>query len=370
MTMEALAAVAREPHAEFTLEPITIEGPRAGEVLVEIEAVGICHTDLAARDGALPTALPAVLGHEGCGVVREIGPGVTKVAPGDRVGITFNSCGTCPSCTTGAPSYCHQFMHLAYDGVREDGTGPLSTTDGERLTGLFFGQSSFATYSLAFERNVVKVPDDVPAELLAPLGCGIQTGAGAVMRSLNCRPGSAVLVAGAGSVGLAAVMGAVVQGCTTIIAVEPHRSRRELALELGATHVVDPAAGPLVEQVRAIVPAGVDYAIDTSGVPAVIESLVGAMTFHGKIGLIGVPADPAASVPLNIINSLAMGLTITGIIEGDSVPDEFIPELVELYKAGRFPLDKLVTTFPFAKINDAIEAQHRGEVLKPVLVQD
>ncbi len=202
--MEALAAVAREPHAEFTLEPITIEGPRAGEVLVEIEAVGICHTDLAARDGALPTALPAVLGHEGCGIVREVGPDVTKVTPGDRVAITFNSCGTCPSCSTGAPSYCHQFMHLAYDGVRDDGTGPLSTPDGERLTGLFFGQSSFATYSLAFERNVVKVPDDVPAELLAPLGCGIQTGAGAVMRSLNCRPRSALLVAGAGSVGLAA----------------------------------------------------------------------------------------------------------------------------------------------------------------------
>ncbi|MDF3305919.1 NAD(P)-dependent alcohol dehydrogenase [Rhodococcus sp. T2V] len=368
--MEALAAVAREPHTEFSLETITIDGPKAGEVLVEIEAVGICHTDLAARDGALPTALPAVLGHEGCGFVRAVGDGVTKVAAGDRVAITFNSCGTCPSCTTGAPSYCHQFMHLAYDGVREDGTGPLSTTDGESLTGLFFGQSSFATYSLAFERNVVKVPADVPAELLAPLGCGIQTGAGAVMRSLDCRPGSAILVAGAGSVGLAAVMGAVVQGATTIIAVEPHQSRRDLALELGATHVIDPGAGPLAEQVRAIIPAGVDYAIDTSGVPAVIESLVGAMTFHGKIGLIGVPADPAASVPLNIINSLAMGLTITGIIEGDSVPDEFIPELVELYKAGKFPLDKLVTTFPFAKINDAIDAQHRGEVLKPVLLHD
>ncbi|NLE82097.1 MAG: NAD(P)-dependent alcohol dehydrogenase [Rhodococcus sp.] len=367
--MEALAAVAREPHTEFTLEPIVIDGPRPGEVLVEIEAVGICHTDLAARDGALPTALPAVLGHEGCGIVTKVGTGVTKVAPGDRVSITFNSCGACPSCTTGAPSYCHRFVSLAYDGVRDDGSGPLSTADGESLTGLFFGQSSFATHSLAFERNVVKVPHDIPAELLAPLGCGIQTGAGAVMRSLNCRPGSTVLIAGAGSVGLAAVMGAVVQGAATIIAVEPHRSRRDLALELGATHVVDPAAGPLVDQVRAIVPDGADYAIDTSGVPAVIESLVGAMTFRGKIGLIGVPADPAASVPLNIINSLSMGITVTGIIEGDSVPDEFIPELVDLYRAGRFPLDKLVTTFPFAKINDAIEAQHRGEVLKPVLVQ-
>ncbi|MFC8178756.1 NAD(P)-dependent alcohol dehydrogenase [Rhodococcus sp. NPDC057297] len=368
--MEATAAVAREPHSAFTLEPIVIENPRAGEVIVEIEAVGICHTDLAARDGALPTALPAVLGHEGCGVVREVGAGVTKVAPGDRVGITFNSCGQCPSCNAGAPSYCHQFMHLAYDGARDDGSGPITTTEGEKLTGMFFGQSSFATYALAFERNVVKVPTDVPAEILAPLGCGLQTGAGAVLKSLDCRPGSSLLVAGAGSVGLAAVMGGVVRELATIIAIEPHASRRELALELGATHVIDPAAGPVADQVRAIAPAGVDYAIDTSGVPAVVESLLASMTFHGKVGLIGVPANPEASVPLTIINTLAMGVTITGIIEGDSVPDEFIPELVELYKAGKFPVDKLVTTFPFDKINDAVDAQHRGEVLKPVLLQN
>ncbi|RRQ25645.1 NAD(P)-dependent alcohol dehydrogenase [Rhodococcus sp. Eu-32] len=366
--MDALAAVAREPHAPFTIENIVIESPRVGEVLVEIEAVGICHTDLAARDGALPTALPAVLGHEGCGVVREVGPGVTKVAPGDRVGITFNSCGRCPSCTAGAPSYCHQFMHLAYDGTRDDGSGPITTEGGERLTGMFFGQSSFGTHALAFERNVVKVPSDVPAEILAPLGCGLQTGAGAVLNSLNCTPESSLVVAGAGSVGLAAVMGAVVRGLSTIIAVEPHASRRELALELGATHVIDPTSGPVPEQVRAILPGGVDYAIDSSGVPAVIESLLGSVTFHGKIGLIGVPADPEASIPLTIINTLAMGVTITGIIEGDSVPDKFIPELVSLYKAGKFPVDKLVTAFPFAKINDAIDAQHRGEVLKPVLV--
>jgi aryl-alcohol dehydrogenase len=357
--MDALAAVAREPHAPFTLENIEIESPRAGEVLVEIEAVGICHTDLAARDGALPTALPAVLGHEGCGIVREIGHGVTKVAPGDRVGITFNSCGE---------SYCHQFMHLAYDGTRDDGSGPITTDKGEKLTGMFFGQSSFGTHALAFERNVVKVPTDVPAEILAPLGCGLQTGAGAVMRSLDCQPGTSILVAGAGSVGLASVMGAVVRGLSTIMVVEPHESRRDLALKLGATHVIDPAAGPVAEQVRAILPAGVDHAIDSSGVPAVIESLIASVTFHGKVGLIGVPADPAASIPLTIINTLAMGVTITGIIEGDSVPDDFIPELVDLYKAGRFPIDKLVSTFPFNKINDAVDAQHRGEVLKPVLV--
>lgn len=367
--MQALAAVARAPHSEFTLETITLDGPRSGEVLVKVEAVGICHTDLAARDGALPVALPAVFGHEGCGVVAAVGEGVTKVAPGDRVGVTFASCGSCPACSAGSPSYCHNFMHLNYDGVRADGSRPLSQ-GGESITGLFFGQSSFATYSLALERNVVKVPADVPAELIAPIGCGIQTGAGAVMRSLACRAGSSLLVAGAGSVGLAAVMGAVVRECATIIVVEPHASRRDLALELGATHAVDPAAGPVADQVRAIVATGVDYAIDTSGLPAVIDSLVKSMTFHGKLGLIGVPANPEAALPLTVIETLVLGLTVVGIIEGDSVPDEFIPELIELWRAGRFPIEKLVSTFPFTKINDAVAAQHRGEVLKPVLVHE
>ncbi|MBV7707105.1 geraniol dehydrogenase [Nocardia sp. 852002-20019_SCH5090214] len=367
--MQALAAVARAPHSDFSLETITIDGPKPGEVLVKIEAVGICHTDLAARDGALPVALPAVFGHEGCGVVEAIGEGVTKVAPGDRVAITFASCGSCPACRADSPSYCHNFMHLNYAGVRADGTGPLSA-GAEAITGLFFGQSSFATHSVALERNVVKAPSDLPAEIIAPIGCGIQTGAGAVLRSLTCRPGSSLLVAGAGSVGLAAVMAAAVRECATIIVIEPHASRRELAIELGATHAIDPGAGPVAEQVRAIVAAGVDYAIDTSGMPAVIDGLVKSMTFHGKLGLIGVPADPEAALPISVIETLVLGLTVVGIIEGDSVPDEFIPELIELYRAGRFPIDKLVTTFDFTKINDAVAAQHRGEVLKPVLVHD
>lgn len=367
--MEALAAVAREPHGAFTLDTIEIAEPRAGEVLVELQSVGICHTDLAARDGVLPISLPAVLGHEGCGIVVEVGPGVSKVAPGDRVGITFASCGDCPSCRDGEPSYCHFFTPLNYGGAQADGTKPL-TLGGEEVFGSFFGQSSFATHALATERNVVKVRHDVPAEIVAPLGCGIQTGAGAVLNSLNCAPGSSVLVAGAGSVGLAAVMAAAVRGCTHIIAVEPHEARRALALELGATHVIDPSVGPLADQVRALLPDGVDNAIDTSGNVGVIEGLVPCMTNRGKIGLIGVPADPAATVSLSIIGTLTLGLSVIGIIEGDSDPDVFVPELIEMYLSGKFPLDKLITTFPFGKINDAIDAQHRGEVVKPVLLHD
>jgi aryl-alcohol dehydrogenase len=365
--MKATAAVLREIGGGFSLEEIDIEGPRAGEVLVRITAAGICHTDLAARDGVLPIGFPGVVGHEGAGTVLEVGAGVRKVAPGDTVSVTFNSCGSCVTCRAGAPSYCENFMQCNYGGVRADGSRPLSQ-GGSPVSGMFFGQSSFATVALANERNVVKVPSDVPATVLAPLGCGVQTGVGAVTRSLGVEAGASVLVTGAGSVGLSAVLGATLAKAERIIAVEPSASRRSLALELGATDVIDPAAGDLAEQVRAVIPAGVNYAVDTSGIPAVIDGVVGCMAVRGTIGLIGVPASPDGAVALNIINTLSLGLTVTGIVEGDSNPDEFIPELVELYRSGRLPIDTFITAFPFAEINDAVAGQHRGDVVKPVLV--
>ena len=365
--MKSTAALLTGLGSEFTLDEIDIDGPRAGEVLIEIKAAGLCHTDLAARDGVLPIAFPGVVGHEGAGVVLAVGDGVTKVAVGDRVGVTFNSCGACATCAGGHPAYCENFMAKNYGGARDDGSLPLSR-NGEPVSGMFFGQSSFATVALANELNVVKVDAEIPFEMLAPLGCGIQTGFGAVTRSLAAQPGSALAVAGGGSVGLAAVLGGVVAGCSTIIVIEPHSSRRELALELGATHAIDPAAGGVTEQIRAIVPRGLDNSIDTTGIPAVLEGLVGATASRGKLGLIGVPNDAAAALPLNIIATLSIGLTVTGIVEGDSDPDTFIPELVEHYLAGRLPLDKLVATYPFAEINEAVEAQHAGKVVKPVLV--
>ncbi len=224
--MEVTAAVLREVGGDFGLEKVRLDAPRPGEVLVQISAVGICHTDLATRDGALPFPLPGVLGHEGAGVVVEVGEGVTKVAPGDRVGVTFASCGSCPACASGAPAYCHRFMELNYAGVRtSDGSSPISNAQGP-VGSSFFGQSSFATHAITGERNVVKVSSDIPLHLVAPLGCGVQTGAGAIMRSFAAPAGSSVLILGGGSVGLSAVLGAVVQGCGHIIVVEPVAARR------------------------------------------------------------------------------------------------------------------------------------------------
>ena len=371
--VEITALVAREPFGEFTVEPLSLDGPRADEVLVAVSAVGLCHSDLAARDGMPPFPLPGVFGHEGAGTVLEVGDEVRKVAPGDHVVLTFNSCGQCRSCTNGAPAYCHQFLPLNYAGARTDGSCALSSPQGP-VGSNFFGQSSFASHALANERNVVKLPDDAPLQVMGPLGCGIQTGAGAVMNSMAAPAGSSLLVLGGGSVGLAGVLGAVVQGCSTIIVAEPHQQRRDLALRLGATHAIDPTVGDLGEQVRAIVGEGpgdgVEYVFDTTAIASVIEASFTVMAPHATFGLVGVPADPDAAISLGLMQAITSGIRVLGIVEGDSIPDEFIPRLATLHAQGQFRFDEMITTFPFTQINEAIAAQHNGEVVKVVLVHD
>src|ERR1700722_11470999 len=333
---------------------------------METAGAGICHPDIAAQHGPLPSPLPGILGHEGSGTVVEVGADVTSIAVGDDVAISFNSCGACPTCSKGQPAYCHNFLEYNFGGVRSDGSSGLASA-GTKLGANFFGQSSLATHALAHERNVVKLPTGAPVELVGPLGCGIQTGAGAVFNSLDVQPGSTVVIAGAGAVGLSAVMAAVVRNAASIIAVDLHESRRTLATELGATNVVDPQAGPLADQIREIAPAGADYAIDTTAVTPVVEQLLSCLAARGMLGLIGVPAHPAAPFSIGLFQPPLLGLTIRGIVEGDADPKTFIPYLLELHRQGKFPFDKLITTMPFAQINEAVAAQLRGEVLKVVL---
>lgn len=365
--MQTTAAIARAPRADFTLEQVELDAPRADEVLVRIHGVGLCHTDLAVRDQHLPLPLPAVLGHEGAGVVEAVGAAVTKVVPGDRVVLTFRSCGECAPCGRDEPAYCTRLNQLNFGCYRTDGSATIRQ-DGRPMTASFFGQSSFAGHALASERNVVKVPEGVPLALMGPLGCGVQTGAGAIMRSLACRAGSSVLVLGGGSVGLSGVLGAVVQGCATIIVSEPEERRRALALELGATQVIDPFTENLADRVRAILPDGVDYVLDTTARADIVLAAIGVMSVHGTIGLVGVPSDPAATVALPMF--VEAKITMKWIIEGDSDPDRYIPELIELYRAGRFPFDKLIRTYRLDEINLAVRDQHEGATVKAVLLTD
>ncbi|MTD12480.1 alcohol dehydrogenase catalytic domain-containing protein [Nakamurella sp. YIM 132087] len=365
--MRTTAAVARAAREPFTVEEVDLGGPGPDEVLVEIAGVGLCHTDIAARDGIYGLPYPLVLGHEGSGTVAAVGPAVTDLAIGDPVVLSFASCGGCVTCSAGRPAYCERFTEFNYIGSRPDGSATM-TQPGGAMHGHFFGQSSFATHALAPRRSVVRVTTELATGLLGPLGCGIQTGAGAVMNSMDVRAGTRLVVLGGGPVGLAAVMAGAIRGCSAIVVVEPHADRRAFALTVGATAVVDPAEGPLADGLRAVVPQGADYLFDTTGRVEVISAALGVAAANATLGLVGVPQDFSVELPLNIVRAMQLGLTVKGIVEGDSDPQVFIPELLQYHREGRFPFDTMIRTYPLSDINAAVEAQHRGEVVKVVLL--
>lgn len=364
---KARAALARTQQAPLLVEDIEIAEPRADEILVRMVATGICHTDIVCANG-FPVPMPIVLGHEGAGVIEAVGAGVKGLAVGDHVLLTFNSCGACPNCSSHEPAYCHQFLGLNFGGVRPtDGTSPLSQ-QGEKINGQFFGQSSFATLAIARAVNAVKVDKSLPLAILAPLGCGVQTGAGAVINSLMVRAGRSIAIFGCGAVGLSAVMAAKVVGASPIIAVDPNAERRALALELGATHAIDPVGHPdIIGALRDASGGGLDYALDTSGIPAVTKNAIDVMLPNGMLGLIGVP-PPEAPMPITMMELCLRGIGVKAILEGDSDPHVFIPRLVDLYVAGKLPLDRLIKQFPFEQINEAFNAAISGTVVKPVVV--
>jgi Zn-dependent alcohol dehydrogenase len=364
----ARAAILRQPRQPLSLEDIDVAAPRADEVRVRLVATGICHTDLVCRD-AFPVPMPMVLGHEGSGVVESVGKDVKHLLVGDHVILSFNSCGACANCASHEPAYCHQFLGLNFAGVRlEDGSTALSQ-GGSPVNGNFFGQSTFASLAIARAKNVVKVDRALPLELLGPLGCGIQTGAGAVMNSLKVRAGRSLVIFGAGAVGLSAVMAAKAIGAGAVIVVEPNPSRRTLAAELGATTTLDPRDGSdLLAAIKAAGGgAGVDYALDTTGIPALANTATDALLPNGTLGLLGFP-PPDAQMPMNMMSLFARGIGLKFIVEGDSDPQVFIPQLVALYQAGKLPLERLIKTFPFEQINEAMAATENGSVIKPVVV--
>lgn len=359
------AAVTHEKKAPFAIELVDLEAPRADEVLVRIVGVGVCHTDVKMRDGTRPLPYPIVLGHEGAGIVEAVGSAVTHVQPGDHVVLTFNSCGQCPNCQKDKMAYCEKVMELSFGGKRPDGSTPLRKVH-EPIAACFFGQSSFATYALATAHNTIKVRQDVPLSLLGPLGCGIQTGAGAVLNSLKVEAGSSIVIFGVGSVGLSAVMAAVVADCAPILAVDLHETRLALARELGATHTLNPReVGDIVATVRQIGGGGVNYALDTTANPVVFKQAVNCLKILGVCGLIG-GTSPGTEVGLEM-NHILPGRTVRGIIQGDSVPHTFIPQLIAWYVDGRFPFDRIISYYPFAEINQACVDMAEGKVIKPVL---
>jgi aryl-alcohol dehydrogenase len=357
--------VVRNKGGPFTIEKLRMGEPRDDEVLVRIVATGMCHTDMIVRDQMYPVPQPIVLGHEGAGIVEKVGPDVTKVKPGDHVVLSFMSCGACRQCIQGRPNNCENFNAHNFSGGRADGSRSLEDDSG-LIHDHFFGQSSFSTFALANERNVVKVPKEAPLELLGPLGCGIQTGAGAVMNALKVGHGTSFAAFGSGAVGLAAIMAARAVGATTIIAVDVVPSRLKLAKELGATHAVNARETDPVAAIKEITGGGVQFALETTGLPPVVRQAVDALGVRGTLGIVGA-APPATDIKIDITDFMQMAKTIYGIIEGDSVPDVFIPQLIDLHLQGRFPFDKLVKFYPFERINEAAQDSERGLTIKPII---
>jgi len=353
------AAVVRHAGGPFSIENLQLDDPRPDEIIVRIVATGMCHSDLVAKEQLWPVALPVVLGHEGAGIVEQIGSAVEHVAVGDPVVLTFNSCGRCHSCEDGHKAYCSRFGMLNASGAREDGSGTL----GSGVHGCFFYQSSFATFALAHARNVVKVRADAPLEVLGPLGCGIQTGAGAVLNVLKPSASHSFAVFGAGAVGLSGMLGAKILGCQTIIVVDRVASRLQLARELGATHVIDAGSEDAVEAIRAL--GGVDMCLEASGVPTVAAQAVRSLRDRGTCALVGA-YPPGSTIPLDI-SELAPGKVIRQIVEGDVDPHRFIPELIEHLLAGQLPLERLVRMYTLDQINEAAEDSMSGRTIKPII---
>jgi aryl-alcohol dehydrogenase len=354
------AAVLRAPEGPFELTELTLGPPRDDEVVVRTVAAGICGTDL---EFASMMTLPVVLGHEGAGVVEQVGAGVQDLSPGDPVTMTFARCEECVRCRQRAFAYCDRFWECNFIGTRPDGSSALRDLEGRPVAGHFLGQSAFATHVLARRTSVVRVPEGTDLAVSAPFGCGFQTGAGGVLNVLRPEPGSSIAVFGAGAVGAAAILAAVIAGCAPIVAVDIAASRREQALALGATHVLD-AGERLAERMREIVPEGLRYAIDTTGRAEVLRAAVESLGALGTCGAIGVGVSAEMSFEWR---SMLNGRTLTGIIAGGGVPEEFLPRLLELHREGRFPVDRLLTHYPFSEINAAIADLKAGRVGKAVL---
>lgn len=363
--MEVTAAVVHERSGPFHIERLELAEPGPGEVLVRVVASGICQTDVHARDGYFPIQYPAVYGHEGAGIVDHTGPGVEKVKAGDCVIMVFPSCGTCVYCTNGKPAYCLATSRLKYLGTRDDGS-TVMTRDGAPVFSCFFQQSSFATFALATERNVVKVPEDVPLELLGAFPCGINTGAGAVLNVLRPQPGDAFAVFGIGTVGLAGLMAAQIAGCEPIIAVDVHPNRLALARSLGATHTIDAANSDPVAEIRNITGGlGVRASLEAAGSPQALRQAVDCLQSLGTCCLVGSSRKGTeASIDMNYLQN---GRTVRGCIQGDSTPEQFIPHLVDLYRTGKLPVERLVTFYDFVDINQAVADSIGGKTIKPVL---
>lgn len=373
--IDVLAAVAVSSDTPFVSTALRLKAPGEHEIRVRIVATSVCHTDVMTKAKGL-CSFPIVLGHEGTGIIDALGEKVSGFDIGDHVILSYDFCGRCPQCANGKPAYCNEHGSLNFAGVRPGGAKthrrPHSTNPD--VFGSFFQQSSFATYALSHTTNTIKVDKSLPLALLAPLGCGVQTGAGTVLNTLQVQPGTSLAVFGCGCVGLSAIMAAKMAAAKNIIAVDVNPRRLQLAEELGATHCVLPSEFADARQVHTHIKAissagGCHYAIDTTGIPAVLRQAFDCCRPLGVTAMIA-PGVPGTEVCIEM-QGLLPGKSLRGVVQGDSVSKEFIPRLIDAWQQGRFPFEKLITQFDgIDSIEAAVVAMSRGDVVKPVVIID
>ncbi|RSL67348.1 hypothetical protein CEP53_003023 [Fusarium sp. AF-6] len=377
-TTQAIVSHAPEDgKRRWILEDVQVSEPGEYEAIVEMVASGVCHTDLGcgtAPDGTpgFPVPpYPRVLGHEGAGFVRAVGSKITKVKPGDAVLLSFAFCTKCHNCKFGAPGYCHEFSALNFTGTKKAFQFPTGT--GPDVGGSFFGQSSFSKLSRVQETSLVNVSQLVrnknDLKLLAPLGCGIQTGAGTVTELAAAKPSDKVAIIGLGGVGLAAIMAAKLKGCRTIIGIDRVPARIEMAKKLGATHGIDTSnISNLVDEVRKVTEgSGSTITVDATGVLPLIQQGLEFTANQGKMILLGVaPMD--AGLEIAVVPYMVTGKQIMGSMEGGVYPEDYIPKMIRWYQNGEFPVDELIKFYPVQDYQKAIRDMEDGSTIKPVLI--
>jgi S-(hydroxymethyl)glutathione dehydrogenase/alcohol dehydrogenase len=365
--MKARAAVLHAAGQKLDVTHVDVQDPLPGEVLVRMAVGGVCHSDLHVMTGHLTASLPAILGHEGSGVVAEVGPGVTAVKPGDHVIPLWRlSCGSCDYCAGGRPALCEEGTQIRMTGRLLDGTSRFRLGGAEVKH--FAGVSTFSEYSVIPERALLKIPADFPLEKAALLGCGVITGVGAAFNA-PVTPGSSVAVFGTGGVGLNVIQGAAIAGAEKIIAVDLLESKLTFARAFGATHTVNASTGDPVKQVRDLAGGkGVDFAFEVVGLSKTMRQAYDSLRKRGKAIIVGVsPTTNEVSVPT--LSLVYEERVLTGSLYGSARPKTDIPKLMDLYAAGKLKLDELLTrTYPFEQINEAYAALERGEVARSVVL--
>lgn len=366
--MEIIAGLAQSKGKSLKITKLTLDEPRDNEVLIKMVTAGICRTDIDVMEQYINTPLPAVLGHEGAGIVIKVGNRVTKVVEGDHVVLSLSSCGECEKCKLGLPSYCIKHIPLNFGGSRLDGSVCLHCSEGN-VHSHFFGQSSHASYSVVDQTSIIKVSKNADLRYLAPFACGIMTGAGGILNTLKPEAGTSIVIYGMGAVGLSAIMAAKIAGCNTIIAVDISANRLKLAKEVGATHVLNGTLPDLTDEILNITGGqGANYAFESSGVKAVMTNALNILQENGTLILTGV-LPQGTKVEFDSWN-LLRGRTIKGSIMGDCVPEIFIPKLISFFEEGRFPVDKMMKFFSLTDINQAINESLSGETIKAVISFD